>query len=584
MKKKILYVLLLLTTVSYIFSSGLTTFIPRSQGANTARELVGWQQQLYLPYAENYMAHASTFEYTRSFDLCQIARKFFSTSRLTFQGSQKDDRSNKAIIADYFGLATDFEGTLKIEPLIQNVIIDLNFYFGLNEWLCGLYFRVHGPIVHTRWTLGLDPCIVCAPKRPGDSEFPQCYMQSGELLDPQECGSVNPTLNASAQKNFNCTAKNLRTALGGNFTFGDMKEVWKFGRFDFCPRSRTGLADIDAIAGWNFIESDCSHLGLFVLTVVPTGNRPSAKYIFEPIVGSGRHWELGGGLSGHISMYPNTRDRAFNMGLYFEGNITHMFKTHQVRSFDFRENGLLSRYILLKEFNNDMVYNGNLINAINFATRNCDVSVRAKADASCKLTIGCNGWVADLGYNIYFRDCESICIKTDCPCLLDERHFGIKGVEGVCCISYSVLGGIVLPDQAVEAKLNITQPNATMFDAVLPESTQLPDDPESVCLSWNSPQQITEPIPVDEVRDNPEQFIVANTAAKQELVDCTDLDPRSAAQGQMLTHKVFGHIGYTFYDSCYQPHVGIGAEAEFDGRHDNALKQWGTWLKWGFSF
>ena len=60
----------------------------------------------------------------------------------------------------------------------------------------------------------------------------------------------------------------------------------------------------------------------------------------------------------------------FNISFWMEGNATHMFKTHQKRSFDFTVNGLLSRYILLKEYDVNNNYIGRMINAINFATRN----------------------------------------------------------------------------------------------------------------------------------------------------------------------------------------------------------------------
>ncbi len=68
------------------------------------------------------------------------------------------------------------------------------------------------------------------------------------------------------------------------------------------------------------------------------------------------------------------------------------------------------------------------------------------------------------------------------------------------------------------------------------------------------------------------------------LITCKDLDPTSAEQGTMMTHKVFGLLSYTWYQSCYEPFVGLGAEAEFDAHCDNALQQWGIWLKGGLAF
>ena len=133
--------ILVFSTIEAVTSTGhITTFIPRSQGANTARELVGWQRDLFRCYTDNYAAIAGTIEYTRSFELCDLTRKLFSTSALTFAGSQNLDRVNGVdIVADYFGLPTNFHGTLIIKPRIENVIIDLNFFFGLDNICEGLF-------------------------------------------------------------------------------------------------------------------------------------------------------------------------------------------------------------------------------------------------------------------------------------------------------------------------------------------------------------------------------------------------------------------------------------------------------------
>ena len=574
----------------------ITTFIPRSQGSDTARELVGWQRQLFQSFTENYCAFATTIEYTHSFKTEPIARHLFSTTCLTFAGSLSENRTNTDIIADYFGLPTDFRGTLAIKPRIENAIIDLNFYCGLDDWLPGLYLRVHAPIAHTRWTLGLDECLPCADKFRGCTEFPGCYMftmasqtpsaSCPEVLNPTRVPPpcpVNPTLNPPVSfKNVFCTTQSLRTALNGNFTFGDMVERWKFGRFDFCTRSKTGLADIDIMLGQNIIHNDNGHFGFFGVVVVPTGNRPKAKYIFEPIVGNGRHWEVGAGFNAHFGIR--------NFGFYLDGYTAYVFKTHQTRSFDFRQNGLLSRYILLKEFDTDNMYTQRVINAINFATRNCEVAIGLKADWSAKICLGAGGWTWDIGYNVFFQDSEKICIRTECPCAIDSRRFGIKGLEGVCatCDTVNSTEPICTPSSGpcVEAPgtptpLNTTQPTATMFTAQLPTSTPPGPTPASVCFSWNS-EPLEAPALLSQVLTD--DFIFANVDAAPTIINCSDLDPQSAAQGRMLTHKIFSHLSYTFERSCYSPHVGIGCSAEFDAHCDNALQQWAVWLKAGLMF
>nr|MBA3752104.1 hypothetical protein [Candidatus Dependentiae bacterium] len=380
--------------------------------------------------------------------------------------------------------------------------------------------------------------------------------------------------------NRNCTTSSLREALSGKFVFGDMQTPWKFGRFDFCPRTKTAVADIEVITGYNFLAAENSHMNVSAIVVVPTGNRPKSRYIFEPMVGSAKHWQLGGVLTAHYSFFIDSDPQCYNMGFYIDAQCTHLFPSNQIRSFDFTDNGLLSRYILLKEFDIHDMYTGNTINAINFATRNCKVTVPLKTDISAKWYLASKSWEFDIGYNFYFRSKEHLCIRTQCPCPLDERRFGIKGLEGVCCTEYRVENGIVQgPIIQALPLLNTTQSRATMFQARLPRSAAVPENPEDICLSWNS-RLLTDDVPLNQLTD----FILADTTASPEFVTCNDLNPSSAAQGAMMTHKFFGHINYTFSESCYNPFLGIGGEIEFDGHHNNALQQWAAWIKGGISF
>lgn len=646
---------------SALTAKNITTFIPRSQGADTARELVGWQRELYQNYCENYSAVAVATEYTRSMNTAGIARHLFNTTCLTFSGSARTDRKTTDILADYFGLAVNFHGTLAIKPRIENAIIDIEWYCGLDEWIPGLFLRAHAPIVHTKWSLGLDACVSCADKFRGCSEFPACYMSTNPVVEqnlaatpvptPAAC-PTNASLNPLYQANDGCTTSSLKTALSGNFTFGDMKQQWNFGRFDFCARDKTGLADIDVMLGLLFLHNEYAHFGAFVLGVIPTGNRPKAKYIFEPLVGNGKHWEAGGGVTGHISWAPYNDTTCLNFAFYFEGNITHVFTTHQTRSFDFTNNGLLSRYMLLKEFNpycEDGVWNGRyvynglqntvtipnttpatvipnpnyaslytstgLMNAINFATRNCLVEVGLQSDVSGKFCLTKGGWTLDVGYNFFYRSKERVCIKTDCPCYLDSRVLGFKGTEPVCASMYQIaIGGgqpapFIVPNGqpfptgseqrngtncpvlqtgdtvVTPAPSNGTQPTATIYaGGPFAVGTINPEDCDVFLNNNIGSTEITgtSPIPIASLTEA-NGYYVAN-GLQPSRINCSDLNPQSAAQGKMMTHKVFGHLSYTFYQSCYNPHIGIGGEAEFDAHCDNALEQWGIWLKGGLEF
>lgn len=576
------------------YCCGTTTFIPRSQGANTARYLTGWQKSIYKPFLyQNYVAFMATFEYTDSFKADKLAKRLFCTDCLTFAGSQVKDRNQtKDIVADYFGLPTDYISTLSIKPDIKNYILDLDIYLGPGDLSSGLYFIMHIPITYTRWTLGLDNCLPCQ-KFAGEPRFPKCYMFSDTKYVPftndtsatEYCQChlyvTNDIIVPEGCTDYpNCTTYSIREALSGNFLFGDMTERWKFGKFSFCPLSKAGVADLDLIMGYNLWQSDCGHFAPFIQVVVPTGNRPNGKHIFQPIVGNGKHWELGGGITTHLSVFSDYNDRSLNLSCYIEGNISYVFKNEQIRAFDFCKNGLLSRYILLKEYNYKGDYIGRMINAINYNTRNCQVSLGYKVDYSIKFVFEYNCITLDLGYNIYAKAGEKVCIKTECPCDIDLRRFGIKGTEGVCCAQYDISDGELI-STGIETKLNTTQGNANMFDAISATSTAIPKNQSSVCLTYNNNAIETgEPIVI-----NNKDFFIAKPNLAPEFISCRDLDPNSAAQCRMLTNKFFSYLGYTWISKCYDPHFGAGMEIEFDGTDLNSsLNQWGFWIKMGADF
>src|SRR5262249_27530933 len=124
---------------------------PRSQSEDSARELVGWTRYINLYDREcMYGAWAFTLEYERTFRPGNIRRALFGSDLvpgdppfIKISGSQVGNRDATDWLADYFGLPTDFESKIFFKPVVDNIILDFNFYIGLDEWMDGLYFRIH---------------------------------------------------------------------------------------------------------------------------------------------------------------------------------------------------------------------------------------------------------------------------------------------------------------------------------------------------------------------------------------------------------------------------------------------------------
>lgn len=100
---------------------GRTIFIPRSVGANTARELVGWQAEIHRRDPKGwYVSWAEVVGGSRSFKGFRIAQYLFGNKTVSFSGSQAPKQLPGDWLADYFGLPTDFRGTLEFDPRIDN--------------------------------------------------------------------------------------------------------------------------------------------------------------------------------------------------------------------------------------------------------------------------------------------------------------------------------------------------------------------------------------------------------------------------------------------------------------------------------
>jgi len=541
----------------------------RSQSRNAARELVGWQQFINRCDTEcTYGAFYLALEYTRSFRPEHLARHFFgcdldNCNTLLVQGSQVEARNEKAWLADYFGLSPKFDSRVSFCPRIQNVIIDMHFHLGLDEWAQGLFFNIAAPIAWTKWELNMCECIKDDGTGDGGTGFMAGYMSDDTIAR-------------------NKLANSFTESMSGTVVFGDMKEAIKFGRMTNCELTKVRIADIRASFGYNFTLKEKSHAGVFLHIAAPTGNRPKSCYLFEPMVGNGKHWELGIGFTGSYVFWESKEYDERYMGVWVDATLSHLFKDCQCRSFDLccKPN---SRYMLLAQMgpNTDPKlfageeepgtevkyrYQKNLIPAINWSTFNVDVKIDIQADIAIKLGYVRENWSFDLGYNLWARTGEKFCIDCcDCydDCCYDceascvcpsDKYYAIKGDAFIYGYDHTAA--------PVASALSATQCKANIHSGK------------------NYPPQTTDTlVPAQNPRiDNPSNAIglsdfentgpAINTSHPAILVKKSMLNLGKGPNA--ITHKIFAHFGYAWTDreDDWIPFVGAGFEVEFAQKGD----------------
>ena len=166
--------------------------------------------------------------------------------------------------------------------------------------------------------------------------------------------------------------------------------------------SQTGLADIDVILGYKFLDKDKYHFGINIAFTIPTGKEPDGREMFEPVYGNYAHFGVGGGLDAHANLW--TRDEQ-DIKLNFMFNYRYLVKGIEHRPLGV--NGYASPYILLG--NAEDITNAALIPAVNVLTPyGVNVTPGSQLDGILALAYNNGGLSFDFGYNLYFRQGEDV--------------------------------------------------------------------------------------------------------------------------------------------------------------------------------
>ncbi len=575
-------------------SSAFPLILPRSVSENAAAEMVGWETLINkFEMCKLYGAFYLMPEYKQSFKPCRMAQSLFGEAlvngQLTISGSQVADRGEFDLLADNFGLSTDFKSIVTFKPKIQNFVLDMGLYLGLDELYEGGFFRIHAPINWTKWSL--NACEGADNLTAGVNDYAMGYMSSTTVLN-------------SALKH------SWIDAMSEEYVWGDMQESLKYGKISKCGRSKTRLADIQVALGWNFLQDEDYHFGLMIRGAFPTGNRPTSEYLFEPISGNGRHWELGGGLTSHAVLWRSECDEDTIFSVYVDANLTHLFKDKQTRSFDFKDKPL-SRYMLIESMGLPVAnllagalyttpptapsaqYQEELFHAINKTTACTDVSIDFQGDLAIKFAYITGNWDFDLGYNLWGRTGEKFGGACCDDSFVPAKTYALKGDAfiygfGASDATVAANRSLAVPLSATESKADIysgtNTPQGTAYAA-----TQLrnPSIDNATFAFLNPSAAAADALQLFSGAVNPRQAANDQRTSLQPVF----VDELATCKGpSALSNKVFANIGYVWKDKdeCeWIPFIGIGGEAEFGAKTSgnySAISQWGVWVKGGLAF
>jgi len=645
-----MFVFIVFALISFMprLYSATPYFNARSQSARLPLELVGQCNYLnrYQP-EKNYTNLSFSAAFSQSFRNEDSACCLFGPdlvksgdcTQLTISGSGRSDRGDNDWFADYFGLPSDFKSTVQFSPRVRNIMIDGSFYFGLDEWWHpGMYFKMHAPFVHTRWELGFCEKVCDAGKAdhlPGyfNSNGGTVGVARGKLLKSFEEFAVQckvPDINPDL------TLPDDSSPVGPLLSPVVFKPLTsaRMAGCDCSPLTRSGLADLRFTLGYNPYISEKFHVGFGLSGAAPTGNRPHGEFVFEPMVGNGNHWELGGELTAHYQFWQSDDEESRVTG-HLNAHLTHMFTTRQTRTFDLKgkpnsrymlaqKMGLPSCGLVVGEYNKVgdaflVLHTLNFIASFkdvfmpvaNVTTVDVDVNVGAHVDMVLMLNYTAQNVSFDFGYNLWARSCERIKLNCKCPNqLTDGKTWALKGDAHVYGFGQDSSNG----GKTFAVGLSATQSSATMHSGTNKDSATQDftadrnpgidsrqfaffvrnGSSSGIALSSSNSEAM---------QGSPKGMLTSKSPV---FITEGDLDLASAAT-KGLSHTLFAHVSYQWTQRKeYTPFLGGGFSVEFADSSDGCcpaknsrsncakscrsgctrcgLSQWAVWLKGGFAF
>jgi len=580
----------------------LNKFTIRSQGANALRRDIQSTGKNDLYDMQDFYSNLSlTAEYTRSFRANHIAHALFGDSLcggqyLNIQGSRVANRTETALLADYFYLPTDYSSQVSVKPEIQSFLVDINAYFGLDKWATGLYAWIQAPITWTKWNLHLEENVMSAGLNPDDegyftvNELPRSsllpnflsYAAGATPNDPTN-GMVNGVLTETASKGgvSQLFVTKFNPLMCGNMCTGS--------------DTATRISEIRAALGWNFLLGERYHLGINIQTSIPTGTKNYHGALFAAQNGNDHHWELGGGITGHY-LFWQSEDEERSWGINLDANLTHLFTHEQKRCFDVCGKPL-SRYMLVEKLGTPVVdgligstqavaenptvstapdaqFQAQFAPLANVTSFNVDVSVGVQADIVLWLNYNNGPWNWDLGYNLYARSCEKLKLECDCDgnSTFPENTWAFKGDAWVYGYMADNDGLVPTLFQGDPVALSATQSQATInagtnLGAGGTTATDFSSPTSNLSqahlnLEIDNPQLAyagdQNKIPLDINRTFARQI---STSIQPVFIQQSDIN---FSRIKTISNKLFSHIGYTCTEGeKYTPYWGVGFELEW---------------------
>ena len=362
-----------------------TFLMPRPHGVDIALEnSSGWQELIHRQDKDKFGGNFQAIGfYRQSSSNDEIGNYFGVDGKRKFALKFKEEGGKVVEVAD---------DVVSISPEQKSWGVYLTYYQELDKILKGLYFNINLPIVQ------VDNDMNVQVKDAALAKFLRGDVDHGHKI--KFGGDDNAPL-----------PQLQHARMGGRDT-------------------TTEVADIDIMLGYRFLDKESYHAKINIGITIPTGNEPDGRRLFEAVGGNGQHFGLGAGLDGTVRLWG---DEEQNIKVHAAFNYRFLFESSERRTLGIK--GVSAGHLQAVVFKVKESSFEDLQPAANALTQNVDVTPGSQFDGIINLAYNYDNFHIDAGYNLYFREDESVDLKDKVDPEL--RFAALKDAAG---------GGFVLND------------------------------------------------------------------------------------------------------------------------------------------
>lgn len=328
----------------------------------------------------------------------------------------------------------------------------------------------------------------------------------------------------------------------GESPVGSMKDAFKqkgfkYGKMDDSADAmkRTGLADMEVKLGYEWLQQEPCHLESYVGLILPTGNAPTGEYLFEAVVGSGKHVGITFGSNFGTQIWKcETSERCLRVE--HASHSQYLFSKDHIRSFDLK-NRPWSRYLSMYESEeqaqtaatgNDAVL---FTPGINLMTRQVEVTPGFSHNMNTAFVFESKGLCIEAGYNFFARRAEHVELD--------------KALPATAALKHALGAGQTNPLRDISGTAQIETGSNVISSIGL----------------W--------PVPVQNY--------------SQSVITTDDIDLASASTPCNIAHTMYGNVGYNWDEKEYPMGVQMGGSYTFSNSNNSVVDRWALWGKFSIS-